>query len=54
MRCHQSFAVNMSHIKNVNKAEHCFELSGGEIIEISKSLYSKVISEFEAYTKAAD
>ena len=47
IRCHQSFVVNMSEVKGINKIEHLLKLSNGEIIEISKSLYSKFIAQIE-------
>ena len=47
VRCHQSFAVNMSEVKAINKVDHLLKLSNGEIIEISKSLYSKFIAHME-------
>lgn len=47
VKCHKSFAVNLSEVIAVNKVEHLLKLSNGEMIEISKSLYSKFLSELE-------
>ncbi len=50
-RCHQSFIVNLSKVKNLDKVNRCFLLNSGAYIEISKSHYSQVLAHYDEYTQ---
>ena len=49
VRCHQSYIVNMSKIKALDKANRCFVMQNGNVIEISKSHYTEVAAQYEKY-----
>lgn len=42
VRCHQSYLVNLRHIRQLNKATHQLLLSSGAIIPVSKQYYAPV------------
>lgn len=44
VRCHQSFIVNYHMIQRVDRVNRCLYLITGDVIEISKSYYSQVMS----------
>lgn len=50
VRCHQSFIVNMNKVRLLDKANRLFILQSGANIEISKSQYSYVMTEYEKFT----
>lgn len=49
VRCHQSYIVNMSRIKELDKVNRCFRLLSGVTIDISKSHYPAVVMKYEKY-----
>lgn len=49
LRCHQSYIVNLNRVRTLDKANRLFVLQSGATIEISKSQYSNVVSEYEKY-----
>lgn len=49
IRCHQSYIVNMHKISRLDKANRCFILSSGAVIEISKSNYTQAVAQYTAF-----
>lgn len=49
VRCHQSYIVNMSRIKELDKVNRCFKMLSGITIDISKSYYPAVARKYEKY-----
>ena len=49
LRCHQSYIVNLQKVRTLNKANRLFILQSGLPIEISKSQYSNVVTQYENY-----
>lgn len=49
IRCHQSYIVNMSRIKELDKVNRCFVMMSGVTIDISKSYYPRVLALYEHY-----
>lgn len=52
LRCHQSYIVNLNRVRTLDKANRLFILQSGATIEISKSQYSNVVSEYEKYVNS--
>lgn len=50
IRCHQSYIVNMNRVKSLDKANRLFVLDSGATIEISKSQYPTVLTEYDKFT----
>lgn len=49
VRCHQSYIVNMSRVRQLDKANRLFIMLSGRTIEISKSHYKDVVDEYEKF-----
>lgn len=49
IRCHQSYVVNMSRIRELDKVNRCFTMMSGVTIDISKSYYPRVVAQYERY-----
>ena len=49
VRCHQSYIVNMNHVRTLDKSARCFHMNSGEVIEISKANYTQVLAQFTTY-----
>ncbi|MBQ3046067.1 MAG: LytTR family transcriptional regulator DNA-binding domain-containing protein [Clostridia bacterium] len=48
-RCHQSYIINFSKVRRLDKTERSFTMVSGDVIEISKSHYSQVVQAYEAF-----
>lgn len=49
LRCHQSYIVNLEHIRELDKINHSFRLRSGETIEISRSNYAQAAERFAVF-----
>lgn len=49
LRVHQSYIVNMSKVKSLDKIGRTFEMMSGTSIEISKSQYQSAVTKYEEY-----
>jgi len=49
VRCHQSYIVNMSRVRQLDKMNRNFIMLSGRTIEISKSHYKDVVDKYEKF-----
>lgn len=49
VRCHQSYIVNLAHVRTLDKASRYFILNSGKEIPISKSCYSAAAESYERF-----
>ena len=50
VRCHQSYIVNLDHVRQLDKTMRYFRLMSGKEITISKSYYTNAVESFEKYS----
>lgn len=51
MRCHQSYIINLSRVRKLDKSSRCFTMISGDVIEISKSHYQQVAASYEEFAE---
>lgn len=49
VRCHQSYLINLDHVKKLDRANRQFQMASGKTVDISRRSMPAVTAAFEAY-----